>query len=453
MADGKIVYEVDYDVSKAKRDLKSFSSTLSDVSDKAGKIGSTLTKNVTAPMTAVGGAALAGFMKLSTELDSIAKSAAGVSATTEGLQALQFAGRKAGIETDKMTDTLKKVQELATSNGEAFWELGIQTRDMNGDMRSSDEIFLDLITKLDDMPTSYRNATLQGIGFNEELVTINQAMEDSVGFAENMEKGLDSAISDEHIQAFEEFNDKLEDLKLQLIPIALDIADALLPHLNDLADWLENDGIEKVGNFVEKLVDFVDENWKLIAALYALGPALQVFSGLAGFASNVSNLASSIGSATAAAKGASAAAGTAGASGAGGAAIGGGAAAGLAGLGIAGATVGLLAAADAAADYNISKYGGSGTGLTPAQRSAMFADSGGMYSDVRGLGDGTVISPTNLSSGQAQLAGDSLGVVNIAKVEVNTDTTLSPENQGALIDEIMMGVGDELTLRAVLGKP
>ena len=55
--DGKVVYEVDYDTKKAKTGLSKLGTSLDNIEKKAGQVGSFMTKNVTAPMVALGGAA------------------------------------------------------------------------------------------------------------------------------------------------------------------------------------------------------------------------------------------------------------------------------------------------------------------------------------------------------------------------------------------------------------
>lgn len=430
--DGKVVYKIDYDTKDASQSLNTFSKKIDDVGKKAGAIGSTMTKNVTVPLMAVGGAAIAGFAKISSELDNIGKSAAGVNASVEGLQALQFAGRKAGIESEKMTDVLRKVQELSTRNADTFEENGIQIRDMNGEMLDSDVIFKNIIGTLGDVGTEQRNATLLALGFTRELEDMNKVMEDTEGFAENVGVGLENAISDESIEKFEQFNDQIEDIKLQLIPIGVDIAEELMPHLQDFADWLGGDGIDKISDFVGVVVDFVTENWKLIGVLAVAGPALQTFSALVGTAMKLNGL--MVGAATAGGAGATAGVAT-------GAGVGTviGATAGVAGAGIAAA--GIAKATDDYVDENLGYMqmdeilGNIGAGLAP--RSAKPVRS--TYSDsVEGL---------RTSGYGVSASGGSK--ISIGAVTVNATTSLSPENVGAVSEDIMEEVTNMLEIRGV----
>ena len=219
-------------------------------------------------------------MKLSQGLDEIAKSAVGVGSSTEGLQAWQFAGKKAGIEADKMTDTLKKTQEIASRNGDAFWQLGIQTRDSRGQMRDTEEIMADLVKTMEGMTSSNRQATLMAMGYTEELVAMNKIMENTDGFASDLETGLDNAISDDTIQQFEAFNDSLEDIKLSLAPVATEIATELLPYLKDFSKWMSYEGVPAMREYLPLIAKFVTENGKLIASLALAGPVLSTFSKL-----------------------------------------------------------------------------------------------------------------------------------------------------------------------------
>lgn len=435
--DGKVIYKVEYDTEKATKNIANVSKSLKDVSEKAGSLGDTLNKKVTAPILAIGTATLAGFMKISGELDEIGKTAAGINSTAEGLQALQFAGRKAGIESDKMADTLKKIQEVTTSNAEAFSEFGIKTRDLNGEILSSDQIFKNITERLSGMTQAQRNATLLALGFTEELTTMNKVMDDSNGFLANMEKGMDNAIKDEQIQKFEEFNDRLEDIKGLLIPIAVDIADQLLPHLEELADWFASDGVESVGEFVEMMVKLIDKNKDLIAILAIAGPALKTFSAIANVAAAAGARAAAVGGATAAAGGASVA---------GGAAVGGGA--------VAGGATGLLASPAALGVAGVAS-------ILPAAAITVKGKWGEtfdkMESDIDNLKGFFKLSPSErkemaFGTSQTVPAVGNTGTVNIAKIENNVSTELSPENVPDIMDEVMRGVADELTMRQVFGK-
>lgn len=274
--DGKVVYEVDYDTTKAKKSIKGLNIDLKATGEKMSSIGSAMTQNVTLPIVAGAGAAVAGFMQLSQSLDETRKSAIGVGAGVEGLQALQFAGRKAGIENDKLTDSLKKTQESIASNEMAFWELGIATRDMKNNALDTDIVFMDMLNTLEGMDDVTRNATAKNLGFTEELVAINQLLADSNAFHKDYKAGLENAVTEEEINKFEKFNDTLEDIKASLVPVATELGTTVLPYFQEFADWFESDGIDAVEKGLPKLIDFVEQYGIIIAGIAAAGPALKV---------------------------------------------------------------------------------------------------------------------------------------------------------------------------------
>lgn len=278
--DGKVVYEVDYDVSNAQKSLGKLKVDVNQVGEKLTGVGDAMTTKVTAPLLAGAGIATATFLKMSSELDELKKSAIGVGAGVEGLQAIQFAGRKAGVESEKMTDTLKKMQEVTTSNSDKFFELGIQLRGANDQLKGTDELFTDLLRVTADMDQQTRNQTLLDLGFTEELTTINKLLDENANFFDNFNQGLDTAISESDISKFEEFNDKLEDIKAELLPIGVEIATQVLPYFQEFAKWFEKDGVKLIDENLPKMIDFVIEYKELIAIIAGAGPVLKVVGGV-----------------------------------------------------------------------------------------------------------------------------------------------------------------------------
>lgn len=279
VADGKVLYEVDYDAAKADRSLDKISAKAKITGEKMGNVGSVMTSKLTAPILAGAAAGVAGFVALSNSLDEVKKSAIGVGAGVEGLQALQYAGTKAGVEADKMTDTLKKVQEVVSSNSDKFSDLGIDLTDTNGDLLETDQIFRDLMSTVADMPSGERQKVLLGLGFTEELTTLNKLLDENSGFVDNYADGIKNAVSEEEIKNFENFNDSLEDIKNQLIPIAASLATEFLPYFQQFADWFSSDGVKAIDDGLPKLIAFVDKYGVAIGAIVVAGPILKGASG------------------------------------------------------------------------------------------------------------------------------------------------------------------------------
>lgn len=272
--DGKVVYEVDYNTTKAKKSIKGLNIDLKATGEKMSSIGSAMTQNVTLPIVAGAGAAVAGFMKVSESLVEVRNNAIGIGAGVEGLQALQHAGRSFGIESDKMTDALKKTQELIATNERAFWDLGIATRDVKNKAFDTDVVFMDMLNTLSGMDDVTRDATATSLGFTEELVAINQILADSKEFQDQYKEGMENAISEKDIKQFDEFNKALEGIKSSLVPVATQLALVVLPYFQRFAEWFEGEGIDAIEKGLPKLIEFVEEYGVVIAGIAAAGPVL-----------------------------------------------------------------------------------------------------------------------------------------------------------------------------------
>ena len=144
MADGVVKFQVDYDTKKAE-------SSLDSLGGKATQMGKDTKK-----MSIVAGGALAGItagvITLTAKYDDLAKDTKKVAASSAGsMAAMQHASSLFGIESSSLVSTLEKVNKSLALNADKFQDLGIETRNASGELLSSDQIFMNMITTLSGM--------------------------------------------------------------------------------------------------------------------------------------------------------------------------------------------------------------------------------------------------------------------------------------------------------------
>lgn len=274
--DGTVKYKVDYDTAEAKKDLKSFKTTLKDVGKSASNVGDGITKYFGAPLVAAAGAGLTALYALGQELDEVKKTAIGVGAGVEGFQALQYAGELAGVETTKMGDMLKKIQESLGNNADEWKNLGIHINNADGSLRSTDEILPDLLEKLSTMEGQEKLTAIQALGLNENIGDLNKLLDVDANFAGNYADGLEKAVSSETISEYEAFNDSLTEIKTSFTNSAAAIGTKFLPRLQELADWLAGDGGEQISSFMESSVEWAEDWGGLALGVAGVGAVLSV---------------------------------------------------------------------------------------------------------------------------------------------------------------------------------
>lgn len=207
--------------------------------------------------------------------------AAGVTRFASNLEALYFASIKANASATNLKALDRAAQNLGTQAGEALQSvqglarflrqnpggegllanLGVETRDVNGQLRDTTDILLGLAKQFQAMPfyLASQYASIFGIsedtlramrsgGFEAEVLRMREFMQTT---------GFDQASKDAH-----RFMMGLRDLTTQLERFGVQVYDALAKRLGgglgDLTDWLRLNGPAVAARVAEILVKLID---------------------------------------------------------------------------------------------------------------------------------------------------------------------------------------------------
>lgn len=139
---------------------------------------------------------------------------------------------------DKMTKTLR-------TNEQAFTDLGVTTRDANGNFRSSKDIMLDVNERLlsfkEGIDRNIEGQKIYGKGWSEVQGVLKLTKE---GMAEAQAKAesLGLVIGQENVDASKHYKDAMSEVGLVLSALKKAVGDALIPVLTQLGEWFADIG-------------------------------------------------------------------------------------------------------------------------------------------------------------------------------------------------------------------
>lgn len=316
-----LVVKVGADLSDFSKATKTLSKDLGKMSKNLGKMGAGLTKSVTLPAIAAAAGLGALAIKAGQAADELITLSNQTGISTKTLQELEYASRFVDVEVETMAKGLGKVTRAmgaANKKGEDYIEIAeglrISTRDANGQMLDSEEVFYNTIDALGAMTNeTEREIAAQeifGKSYQDIMPLIKAGTGALKGYKEEAEE-LGIIMSDTEVNALGKFDDSMQQLQATTVGLRNKVAIALLPALEDLVPVIRDDIIpavvifaDKATELIQKFLELDDKTQKNIIGfagiVIAAGPALTIMGKVAGVASLIAQM---ISKATGASKG------------------------------------------------------------------------------------------------------------------------------------------------------
>ncbi|GAA5786142.1 phage tail tip lysozyme [Chitiniphilus shinanonensis] len=291
------------------------------------------TKNVTKLVTVITGAALtvsAGVSAFASNLESLYFASQRVGASATNIKAMEYAARNLGVSSDEARGSLEGLARFMRNNpaGESYLQsLGVQTRDVNGKLRDTSDLMIDLGRQFAKMPQYLANQYGPILGISENMVLALRNGE-FARYVEDFRKkaatsGMDKAAADAH-----QYMVKLRALGAQFEQLGIKIEGALLakagPGMDRFAAWFEKNGdmiADRIAEVLALLLRLLEEGapvllqlldwfikldkatdgWSskiivLVGAFTMLG-GTKIISGLAGLATSLMGISTAAGAA------------------------------------------------------------------------------------------------------------------------------------------------------------
>lgn len=176
----------------------------------------------------------------------------------------------------KMTRNMSSAKDGTGSSAEAFKALGVAVTDSNGQLRSTDEVFGEVLTALGEMSNETEKNALAMDIFGKSAMELNPLI--SVG-AEGIEEYKNQAhemgyvLSEETLGSLGDVDDTLQMLNNQFTTVKQQIAVALLPVVEEITkaflDWASSVDWVEVGNTIKAVVS------KISTVIKGLTPIIQ----------------------------------------------------------------------------------------------------------------------------------------------------------------------------------
>jgi hypothetical protein len=271
-------------------DSSKFNKTTQEVEGRLSKLGGGFAKfgKVAAAGAAAAGAAVAaaavGVFKAAESVaganDKILKSSLKVGAASDRYQELQYWAGQNGVESDNLSRALGRLnQRMAKADdetkgyGKAFADLGVQVKDTNGELRTSDEVFADTVASLRAIESPAARSAKAAEVFGTKLARdLMPALDDtSLGIEEAAQRAqeLGLIIDQEALEASARFGDALADVRdsvtalknRALAPVIEFFADNVLPMIIDKVIPAVLELADKIGPHIQKFIEVTVEKF------------------------------------------------------------------------------------------------------------------------------------------------------------------------------------------------
>lgn len=275
MALQREIIETTNNLRQAEDAAKNFNVTLEKVKAVSSKVSEATAKAAekTRGLSTAAAGALTGIIglaykaaTLSDDLNTMAKQSG---FTTAELQKMQYAADRIDVSMETIVGAAQKMTNKLRTSEKTFKEFGIATRDSNGNLRSTSDIFNDTIKYLSSIENETERDTIAMEIFGKSANELAGIIDD--GGAALAEFGTEAEnagliLDQETLDGLNSVNDQIDKLKAQGMATMAKSGAAALQALTPV--------IEKVAGAVEKVLNFIaqlsPEQMQLIMTILAI---------------------------------------------------------------------------------------------------------------------------------------------------------------------------------------
>lgn len=280
---GGQLHSAEADMYNVRNAEKAVGTEADNTTKKTSTFGDTLKAVLTADFVKTGlGAIKDGLVKIGKAVwdsaketaayaDEVQELAVKYNLTTDQIQEFMYMEDLADTSTETILSSLSKLtknmgaaQEGTGSAAEAFDKLGVSVVDSNGELRTSQEVFMDTLEALGKVTNETERDTIAMDIFGKKAQELNPLVE--LG-AEGFQALADEAHSagavmgGEALQAAGEFQDSLDRAKQRTEGLKRELGEKLIPVFGDLLEkvleWAEGVDWEKVGAVISGVFDAI----------------------------------------------------------------------------------------------------------------------------------------------------------------------------------------------------
>ena len=261
--------------SVAKQQLQAVSQKTAELAQKTRG----LSMAAAGALTAIGGIAY----KAAQNADDLNTMAKQTGFTTDELQKMQYAADRIDVSMETITGAAARMTKQLGSNEDKFASLGVATRDVNGNFRSTSDIFYDTIKALSQIQNETERDTVAMDIFGRSANELAGVIDDGGAALKDFGKEAEDAgliMSQDTLDGLNQVNDEIDRLKAQAVGTLAQAGAKALQALQPV--------LEKVANAISKVLEYIaslsPETMKIIlivlAVIAAISPLMSLISGL-----------------------------------------------------------------------------------------------------------------------------------------------------------------------------
>ena len=280
------IIATEQDLKKAQAAYRDFGSVakqqLQAVSQKSAELAQKtrgLSMAAAGALTAIGGIAY----KAAQNADDLNTMAKQTGFTTDELQKMQYAADRIDVSMETITGAAARMTKQLGSNEDKFASLGVATRDVNGNFRSTSDIFYDTVKALSQIQNETERDTVAMDIFGKSANELAGVIDDGGAALKEFGKEAEDAgliMSQDTLDGLNQVNDEIDKLKAQAVGTLAQAGAKALQALQPV--------LEKVANAISKVLEYIaslsPKTMEIIlivlAAVAAISPLLSLISGL-----------------------------------------------------------------------------------------------------------------------------------------------------------------------------
>lgn len=203
---------------------------------------------IAAGATAAGSAIMGVATKSAAAADNVDKMSQKIGISREAYQELSFACSQSGTDVDVLKNGVKaltnQMQMAAEGNktaAEAFDALGLSVYDVNGNLKSQEEMMFEAMSALQGMDDQTQKAALAVDLFGKagsELMPMLNGASGSIEAMRQQAHDLGLVMSDDAVDAGVKFTDTMDQLKRAFSAVVTNVGVELMPIIMELATWI-----------------------------------------------------------------------------------------------------------------------------------------------------------------------------------------------------------------------
>ena len=162
--------------------------------------------------------------------------------SAKGYQELEFAADRAGLKMETFRTVMQKLNVAVASGGESLAELGVNIYDVNGQLKTQEQLLFETLTALSEMPDSVEKTSIGIKVLGESFQKMTPLLNTGAGGFNNLRKTFEElgiAIDSKTLGAFADFMDTVGDLGYVIKKTFVNTIKDSIPQLTKLADEIK----------------------------------------------------------------------------------------------------------------------------------------------------------------------------------------------------------------------